>query len=505
MFRKQLVLLMIAASMSLMKSAATAQEFPIAVGSDTTFGQGGAFDGTHYLMGLVTNHYDLTAQFVTEGGSLYGSRFSLGVTGSGLAMAFDGTNYLAVWTDPFPIFASGDTNGIGNLYGKFISPSGSVGSTFNLIAGVNMKFARGRGGIIFRDTDYLLFYLKGGQHQDHLFCQRIDKSGNLSGSPVQISTGYARETSAAFDGTNYLFAWCEGSGIDEFIYGQFIGKGGSLVGSNFLIDGSPNKSDNPVSVTFDGEQYFVAFHDQAANDTGWNLYGRFVTPSGEVASNRVMICDSTRMPDIPSVAFDGTDYLATWIETAGPVKVKGRFFCTTGVPIDTAFTVFDTLGGKMPLGGVSGFLNGHYILGATRVDRNMTDGDVYGKLLAPLTAGGSPLLGTWTKASGPADVLTYYFNSNAVVTMTMDFDTSMTAAYGIDTSVTPRRISWYAGNGKLGNLGIWDVYGDTLLVKATGGDTTTFPTSFGPDPKYNSEATAYVRVRQVTGVNQNRT
>jgi hypothetical protein len=311
--------------------------------------------------------------------------------------------------------------------------------------------------------------------------------------------------SIGFDGTNYLMAWCEGSGVDEYIYGQLVSKGGTLVGSNFLIDGTPNKSDNPVSMAFDGSRYFVVFHDQAANDTGWNIYARFVTPSGEVASNRVIICDSSKSPSGPVIAFDGTNYLITWMGTAGPLQVKGRFFCTTGVPIDTAFTAFDTLGGKMPLGGVAGFLKGHYVLGATRVDRNMTDGDVYGKLLDPLTVGGNPLLGTWTKANGPADVLTYYFNSNSVVTMVMDFDTSITANYGIDTSVTPHHISWYASGGKLGNLGIWDVHGDTLLVKASGGDTTTFPTSFGPEPKYNSEATSYVKVKQVTDVKKNRT
>ena len=193
MSRTLLILSLAFSIICLSQANLTAQEFPVAVGSDTSFAQGGAFDGNHYLAGLVSNHYDLTAQFFQSGGTPYGSRFSLGATGSGLAMAFDGTKYLAVWTDPFPIFASGDTNGIGNIHGEFISTSGIVGSNFDLVSNVNLKFSNGRGGLIFVDTYYFLIYLKGGQHQDHLYCQLIDKSGTFVGSPTQVSSGYARE------------------------------------------------------------------------------------------------------------------------------------------------------------------------------------------------------------------------------------------------------------------------------------------------------------------------
>lgn len=251
------------------------------------------------------------------------------------------------------------------------------------------------------------------------------------------------------------------------------------------------------------DQDIVAFHDQAADGERWNLDGRFVYPSGIVAPDKMTICDSSKSPFNAFVAFDGTNYLATWIEAVGPMNVKGRFFCTTGVPIDTAFEVFDTLGGKVAVGGVSNFGNGHYRLGATRVSPNLTDGDVYGKIIAPLTVEGSSLLGTWTKANGPADVLTYYFNSKSLVTMSMDFDTLMTANYAVDSSVTPHHISWYASSGKLGNLGIWEIAGNTLTVKATGGDTTTFPTTFDPETKYPSEATSYTKVAQVTDVKTN--
>ena len=55
MFRTGFFFLVMAAGFIFGQSTANAQEFPVAVGSDSTFAEGGAFDGTHYLWGLVTN------------------------------------------------------------------------------------------------------------------------------------------------------------------------------------------------------------------------------------------------------------------------------------------------------------------------------------------------------------------------------------------------------------------------------------------------------------------
>lgn len=371
-----------------MTGLGSAQEFPIAVGSDNTFGGGGAFDGTNFLfavLGDAQNKYNITAQLVTGGGSLLGTRISLGQAGSTPLVAFDGTKYLMAWTDSFPSFAGGDTNGIGNIYGQFVSTTGSlIGSRFTFVTGVNIKFAQGRGSIVFQDTAYFLTYLKGpDHHSQYVYGQRISRSGNLIGGPIQISSHYARESAVAFDGTNYLVAWCrvEHPNVDKDIYGQLVGKSGVLVGTNFMIDGSPNASDNPVSMTFDGSKYWVAFHEQAADAFDrWNIYARFVSTTGVVAP-RFMVCDSTTYPTFASAAFDGTNYLITWMEFGGAVRVRGRFFSASGLPLDTAFTVFDALGGKYPLGGVAGFVNGRFLLTATRVNGGFAEGDVYGLFL----------------------------------------------------------------------------------------------------------------------------
>ncbi|MCE9501811.1 MAG: T9SS type A sorting domain-containing protein, partial [Leptospira sp.] len=366
------------------------QEFPIATGPEHTFGGGGVFDGNKFLFGLVgdaVNKYNLGFQFVTSAGIQSGSRVSLGKNGSGLMVAFDGINYLMVWTDSLAMFSPNDIYSTGNIYGQFINTSGAfVGTTFTIASNVNRKFGQGLGGIIFKDTTYLVTYLKGGDHLDYLYGQRIGRSGNLLGSPIQISSHIAREQSIAFDGTNYLLAWCkvDHPAVDKDIYGQFVSSSGALVGSNFLIDGSQYASDNPVTMTFNGSRYLVLFHDQAADGKGWNMIGRFVTTAGTVAE-KFMVVDSSKNPTYATAAFDGRNYLITWMESLGKMRVKGKYFDALGAPLTEAFTVFDTVGIKFPMGGVGGFGTGYFLLTATRLDTAMGNGDVVGMFLKTIS------------------------------------------------------------------------------------------------------------------------
>jgi hypothetical protein len=71
------------------------------------------------------------------------------------------------------------------------------------------------------------------------------------------------------------------------------------------------------------------------------------------------------------------------MEQAGRVRVMGRFFSPTGVPVAGTFTAFDTTGGRFPWGGVGGYLNGHYFLTATRIDAQAVDANIYGLFLSP--------------------------------------------------------------------------------------------------------------------------
>jgi len=107
----------------------------------------------------------------------------------------------------------------------------------------------------------------------------------------------------------------------------------------------------------------------------------------------------------------------------------------------------------------------------------------------------NPLLGTWVKIDGPASVLKYNYIND--LTCTISASDTKTVSYILDTLAIPHHNTWYYNGQKL-NLGIWSISGFTLTEKASGGDTTTFPSSFGIESNYNWAASHYIK--QTTGV-----
>ncbi len=353
-----------------------AQEFPVAVGTDSTLSCGAVYGGENGIVavqGDTNSQYSINAQLVAAGGVLIGSRISLGAYGvpPGAIPTFDGTNYFFIWRE---------FNG--NLKGQFINTSGGlVGTSFTIATDVSIQRG-GSYGMAIADTVFFVVFTKTN---DVLYGQFVGFSGNLIGGQITISSNYARELSVAYDGTNFLVDWVEIiPDTDKDIYGQFVSKTGSLVGSNFLIDGGPNYSDNPTSLAFDGTRYLLVYHDQPPASGKWFIKGRFITTTGTLQES-ITICDTSLSPTIACVAFDNTNYFVTWAQQTD-MSMRGRFFNRSGVPVDTSFVVLAPEPNKIPIGGV-GFGGGLYLVVGAKVNSNFTDGDVYARFVSPLTTG----------------------------------------------------------------------------------------------------------------------
>lgn len=368
-----------------------AQEFAI-TNDNSSYGSGVAYDGTNYLATMYTDAvtHKVSAQLFTAGGTLVGEKINIG-TGGFPRVAFDGTNYLVVWHQYFH-FPSGSEEGEinGNVYGQFVSTSGIlVGSPFTVAAGVSSKFYR-EAALVFNDTSYFLVYATGNDDSDvpyTLYGQRISKLGTLIGNPVLISNLSPREINISYDGTNYLVVWVKDTDGDytaSDVYGQFISTTGVLVGSNFVIDDDDKPSDNPTSIAFDGSRYFVSFHSGSdVEDELWNLSARFVSTSGAV-SDRILLADTTQHPTHAMIAFDGANYLATYVITKGTFDIVGRYFTTTGASIDTTFTIIKQQDSRLVMGGVNAYTKDGFLIGMTKEsyeDGSFVKGDVYGMFL----------------------------------------------------------------------------------------------------------------------------
>lgn len=335
---------------------------------------GVAFDGQNYLAGMtgdLKGDSNVTVQFISSGGQLSGNRIALGETGSAPVIAFDGTNYLVIWADRYVGFLDdGEDAGMTNIYGRFITPSGEfAGNKFTIVSNAYIKGST-PGAIHFNGSNYFFVYKEddGNNDEGHEYGRFISTQGKVSENPVQITTTDVQDIALAFDGTNYLTVFNADS---KYIYGQFVSLTGTLVGARFLIDNSENYSDDPVSVAFSGGKYLVAFPDD--NKPGmnenpeWNIFGRFVSTSGEVYTDKITICDYTQNPIFPTTAFDGTNYLTAWISMVEQ-KIKGKFLNSSGEPVDNDYVIFGSTSGTMPLGGVSLFSGNKYLAVCTRVN-----------------------------------------------------------------------------------------------------------------------------------------
>ena len=239
--------------------------------------------------------------------------------------------------------------------------------------------------------------------------QFMTSAGVLSGSAFVISTA-TYNLAGAFGTTNYFFVWQDGSPFNT--YGTFVSKSGS-VGTSFQISQTTSLDQNPPDVGFDGTNFFAVWNtDTAQTPSGapiWNLYGRLVSQSGTLTSGELLL--NTNQPQLPSLAFDGTNYLLGWsydTDTTNSDKtIFFQFFNRSADSIGPSFSPFSPQGTNSPLFGKVLF-DGHrfvvtatigsVILGSGASLNGFSSGQVYGGFIpssaAPPTLTTSNLIGT---------------------------------------------------------------------------------------------------------------
>lgn len=231
-----------------------------------------------------------------------------------------------------------------------VSTSG-VGSTFPIATTTTGEFSV---SAAFDGTNYLV----GIQNDpsivsDSISAQLIDQSGNLVGS--RIYTGRTGGVPfVAFDGTNYLMVWADDATTSNIIYGQLISKTGKEVDSPFIIGYPSGQGGEPIGVVFDGNNYFVAWDTDDDGDTV-DLYGQFVSPSGNLVGSTVAITTAEHQQRDAAVGFDGTSILVVWSDGRRHIQT-GTSPCTGNpqyFPTDI-YGQFITKSGASTAGALSG-------------------------------------------------------------------------------------------------------------------------------------------------------
>ncbi|MEO0216645.1 MAG: FlgD immunoglobulin-like domain containing protein, partial [candidate division WOR-3 bacterium] len=277
-----------------------------------------AFDGTNYLVvwqDSRSGSTDIYGARVTTSGVLLDT---LGIPISVLlgrqedaSVAFDGTNYLVVWSDdrdsPWP-----------DIYGARVTTDGVVLDPQGIPISTATEW-QALPSVSFGGTNYLVVWDDCRNENDwNIYGARVTTDGVVldpQGIPISTAVQLQHSTSVAFDGTNYLVVWeDERSGTYSDIYGARVSQNGTVLDPQGIpISTASNYEWNP-SVVFNGTNYLVVWQEMHSSSF-WDLYGARVTTSGVVLEPQgIPISTVSKDQVIPSVAFDGTNHLVVWMD-----------------------------------------------------------------------------------------------------------------------------------------------------------------------------------------------
>jgi hypothetical protein len=280
-----------------------------------------ASDGTNFLVAFESDTVaaKVAAQLISSSGAKIGSTIALGHDGQSccaVGAAFDGTNYLVAWEED---------QGIKNreypflVYGQFIAASGAkVGQAFAIsTAGI---YFDGLKTLAYGAGKYLVTYTrlidptKGDASTNRYVAGRIVSPDGSMGSEFRISQGFGSGSSVTSNGEDFFVVWTEDS-QDYEVRGRFVSPSGNL-GQEISINASLAPSDMPVAVAFDGTNYLVAWNDEVGGrgTDEWDISGQRVSPSGALVGNLISIVSAAGQQVIPTLDFDGANYLAVWID-----------------------------------------------------------------------------------------------------------------------------------------------------------------------------------------------
>jgi hypothetical protein len=392
---------------------ARADVFPVATNPAVTEFLGGvAFDGTNYLVGLVSGT-NMVGQRVSADGQLLGSPAVVGANPGfppAAAMAGGKTNCLVAWSD-YSV-GSGVT-----MFGQIISPSsGPVGSAFPLLSSVGSHGFQAVQAAASDGTNFLVMWQDAAD--TNFYGQLVDSAGSHAGSGFYLFSASGgvgdRNVAAAFGKTNYLVAWQSGSSDSNHTYCELVSLGGAAGGA-IQVSSTASLDRNPVAVGFDGTNYLVVWNrDTQRTGLGrpiWNLCGRLVSSAGSVLGNELV--PVTEQASFPALAFDGDNYLLAWgfdsDTTNSDVTIHARFLDRSGSAIGPIFSPFPAAGTNPPLLPLNGVLfdGNRYLLAATYGSFLVNDsgdvqgfsgGDVYGAFLPRSTE--APVFTNATVAGG---------------------------------------------------------------------------------------------------------
>jgi len=263
-----------------------------------------------------------------SGSSASGDQYNARVTSMGT-----GKGYLAVWYDRRGVRPA--------LYAARIASNGTLldDTGIPIATGVGSTVPSishgGDGFLVTWSVSYVDLYQFPG-----IYAVRLDAQGMPVEAPVAVVANESNipDATAAFDGTNWLVTWQRYAGgtTSYDIYGARIPRTGPVLDATPIAISRETEAEQTPRVTFDGTDFMVTFR------TYNQIFGRKVGKDGVPQGTRLLLATSAGSSVYNfETAWDGTQHLLVWSDYMGLTSydVFSRRVDRNGTPIDVAGNV----------------------------------------------------------------------------------------------------------------------------------------------------------------------
>ena len=262
------------------------------------------------------------------------------------AAAYDGTNYLVVWSDSRSV-----NNSSWDIYGAVVSPSGTLVTKSGITISTATK-DQTRPAVAFGGGKYLVVWEDyRGSYRD-IYGAQVNTTGQVLqpvGFPVCNATYDQRYPSLAYDGANFLAVWQDHRNSTTYgdIYGTRINTYGGVISTTGFAISKETYYQSVPAVAYGVGSYLVVWEDSRTSTSNYDIYGTRVTTVGTVVDSKGIAIDTNSYHQRnPSVGHDGTTFLVAWEDYrdntntgwdifGARVSSAGNVMDATAVPIST--------------------------------------------------------------------------------------------------------------------------------------------------------------------------
>ncbi len=249
------------------------------------------------------------------------------------SVAFDGVNYLVVWSD-YRSKSSYD------IFGARVAADGSVIDAGGFIVSEAAGHQEAP-AVAFDGVNYLVVWTDTRNGSDDIYASRVDPAGNVldpDGAVICAEAGAQADPMIAFSGSNYFVVWTDTRDVNQNIYGARVDAGVTVLDPGGLaVCDDPNQQ-QLAAVSSNGEGWLVVWQDR--RNAQPDVYGARVSAGGIVLDPAGIAMAATASDETyPAVTSNGVDWLVVWDEDRGTTSRD-----IIGTRVDTAGTVLDPAG-----------------------------------------------------------------------------------------------------------------------------------------------------------------